>query len=257
MTQIGEAVAVIIAGGEEKCAFCGKDHQKEEAAEKTTFKRNMTTLKKEGRAYSIENYSVFYPSEKLPPLVEWDKEPHKSLTKGGYKAAAHHSIALCSLDNHAISGELKEAGYDPNRGSNCAWLPYSDSQFSRARAYDRPLQKHRGKHIAIYFTQVEMHLEKISSIVEKVFCNNNKTPSKEKVLYYMLLQEKAIWSRLKNPRKVEYHLYVESYLEPSLTDAPWGTYEYEKDKNMHDLLGMAESSDDDSAESDNKDDPEK
>ena len=43
----------------------------------------------------------------------------------------------------------------------------------------------------------------------------------------------------------------------SLTDAPWGTYEYEKDKKMNDLLCMVESSDDDSAESDNKDDPEK
>ncbi len=32
MTQMGESVAVILPGGKEKCAFCDKDHQKEEKA---------------------------------------------------------------------------------------------------------------------------------------------------------------------------------------------------------------------------------
>lgn len=250
MTQIGESIAVIPPGGKEKCAFCGRDHQKEKAAEEHNFPRDMKTLKKEGRIYSIDKYSSYYPGTGLPPLVEWEREITKT---GGYKAAAHHCIALKTVSAHEISGELNDAGYDPNRGSNCSWLPYSTVQFSRARAYDRPLQKHRGGHAKTYFDKVLEHLDKVSKLVKAEFCYEEKTADKATLLYYMELQERRIWRGLANARMKAYHLYNNSYLDP---DVPWGYYEQEKGKTKEDLIGMPSPPDDEAAESESSEDPE-
>lgn len=250
MTQIGEGVAVSIdSSGSKKCIFCGEDHQDEEPESPTTFGRDMNMLKKEGRKYTIENYSAYYPGTDKPPLVEWEQ---RSIY--GYKAAAHHCIALCTLDNHPISGELKAAGYDPNRGSNCSWLPYSKLQFVRARAYNRPLQKHRGGHTKAYFDKVEIHVEKVVNKIEEKFCFINKKATKDKVLRYMENQEKAIWLGLANPVLKAYHLYNHSYLDPG---KPWGAYEQEAGKTKSDVLGhLVDVEDDQKAESDSADDPE-
>jgi hypothetical protein len=252
MTQIGESVSVIPPGGKEKCVFCKKDHQHSEKAAKADFPRDMSKLKKEGRVYSISNYSSHYPGVNMPPLVEWAK---KDVTKtGGYKAAAHHCIALKSVSQHEISGELKEAGYDPNRGSNCSWLPYSKPQFSRARAYNKALQKHRGGHTNSYFEKVVEHLDKVSKLTADEFCNEDETTSKEDLLYFMELQEKAIWRGLSNSFMNAYHLYNVSYLDPK---AAWGSFEYENGKSKADVKGAPPPSiDDEQAESESSEDPE-
>lgn len=250
MTQIGEAVAIIPPGGKEKCVFCQKDHQEKKAAAKSTFDRDMTKLKKEGRAYSIENYSSYYPGANLPPLVEWEADILKT---GGYKAAAHHCIALKTVSNHKISGELKEAGYNPNRGSNCSWLPYSQIQFSRARAYKKPMQKHRGGHTDAYFDKVLEHVDNVSKLIKNDFCDNEKTADKETLLRYMGLEEESIWRGLAKHKMRAYHLYNTSYLNP---DAKWGEHDYEKGKTEHDVIGMPSTADDAKAENESSDDPE-
>jgi hypothetical protein len=252
MTQVGESVAVVMGGaGSEKCIFCNKDHQEESPAPSATFSRNMTTLKKEGRAYSVANYSAYYPGQDLPPLAEWSSDITKT---GGYKSAAHHCIALKTASSHKLSGEFKEAGYDPNRGSNCCWLPYSQVQFSRARAYAKPLQKHRGGHTGAYFEKVEEHLDKVAKLVEQESCLVNEVPSKEDILMYLLLQEKAIWRGLITASMSAYHLYNTSYLNPM---APWGSFDSEKGKTPSDVIGTPDPADDDNAaDNDSKDDPE-
>jgi len=229
MTQIGESVSVIPPSGKQKCVFCNEDHQKEKAAAKASFPRDMTKLKNEGRQYSRENYSSYYPDENKPPLVKWQKI---ITITGGYKAAAHHCIALKSVGNHEISGELKEADYNPNRGSNCCWLPYSSPQFSRARAYNKALQKHRGGHTNAYFTKVDKHIQKVSDLIEDNFCFEDKVVSKEILLEYMKIQEKMIWQGLASHVMEDYHLYNKSYLNP---DAQWGAYDYEKGKTKNDV----------------------
>lgn len=250
MTQIGETVAIIPTGGTEKCVFCQKNHQQEKAAVKHKFAREMEMLKKEGRAYSITHYSSHYPGVNMPPLVMWQSDI--TLT-GGYKAAAHHCIALKTASDHEISGELNEAGYNPNRGSNCSWLPYSKIQFSRARAYQKPLQKHRGGHTDTYFDKVLEHLDRVGKLIEKDFCNNKKTADKAMLLYYMELQEKAIWQGLAKHKMKAYHLYNTSYLDPN---ADWGTHEYEEGKTQQDVIGSPSTTDDETAENESADDPE-
>ena len=250
MTQIGESVAIIPPGGTEKCVFCHKDHQKKKAASKHNFARDMGMLKKEGRAYSIQNYSSYYPGANIPPLTEWQSDI--SLT-GGYKAAAHHCIALKTVSDHESSGELKEAEYNPNRGSNCSFLPYSKIQFSRARAYNKPLQKHRGGHTDAYFDKVREHLDRVGKLIKADFCDNEQTADKATLLYYMQLQESAIWRGLAKHKMKAYHLYNTSYLDP---DAPWGDHEYEEGKSKEDVIGSASTPDDEIAEHESADDPE-
>lgn len=253
MTQVGEKVAVIPPEGKEKCCFCGEDHQKETPEPKASFPRDMSKLKSEGRQYSIANYSVFYPGEDKPPLVAWQSDINKT---GGYKAAAHHCIALKSIDQHEISGELKSAGYNPNRGSNCAWLPYSSLQFSRARAYGRSkaLQKHSGGHTNAYFTKINGHIERVAELVEDLHCDQDEQVSKELLLEYMLEQERTIWRKLANPNDTDYHLYNHSYLDPA---APWGTFPSEINKEAKELINDGSIlADDLSDEKINADDPE-
>lgn len=249
MSQIGESVAVIPPGGKEKCCFCGRDHQQKKAAAKADFPRNMNRLKSQGRAYSIANYSSRYPGEDKAPLVEWQADITKT---GGYKAAAHHCIALKSVSQHEISGELKAAGYDPNRGSNCSWLPYSSEQFSRARAYGKPLQKHRGGHTDAYFTQVLTHIDQVADLIEGDFCSKDKTCSKQDLLNMMTQQERKIWSNIASASRVAYHLYNDSYLDP---DADWASFDFEKGRTKQDVVGSSQDSDVD-AEAESAEDPE-
>lgn len=252
MTQLGEGISVVIdKPGNEKCVFCKKDHQDTKKAGPAKFERDMTKLKNEGRAYTIENYSSRYPAIDIPPLVKWEKDITKT---GGYKAAAHHCIALKCASKHELSGEFKAAGYDPNRGSNCSWLPYSQVQFSRARAYLKPLQKHRGGHTDAYFEKVDEHLDKITKLIKKKFCTDNKKAGKETMLNYLLLQEKDIWQGLADPGMNAYHLYNKSYLDPK---AGWGTFDYEKGKTEGEVKGTPSPADDDNkAEKESKNDPE-
>lgn len=250
MTQIGETVAIIPSGGTEKCVFCQKNHQQEKAAGAHKFERDMDMLKKQGRTYSIANYADRYPGAHLPPLVEWQSDITHT---GGYKAAAHHCIALKTASAHEISGELNEAGYNPNRGSNCSWLPYSKIQFSRARAYNKPLQKHRGGHTDAYFDKVLEHLDKVGKMIKNDFCDKDKTADKAILLEYMEIQEKAIWQGLAKHKMKAYHLYNTSYLDP---DATWGTHEYEEGKTKQDVIGSPSTIDDADAENESADDPE-
>lgn len=252
MTQVGESVAAIPSGGEEKCVFCGKEHQQEEAEEKVSFDRDMKTLKDEGRAYTIQKYSTYYPGTDIPPLVDWSGKDIEKV--GGYKAAAHHCIALTSINQHKISGELKEAGYDPNRGSNCAWLPYSKLQFSRARAYRKPLQKHRGGHTNAYFSIVSDHIEAVEENVATDFCFEDETTDKEYLLFLMELEEHNIWRGIANPRMKEYRLYNNSYLDP---DEEWGNFEWEEGKTREEVIATPTPiQDDNAAEADSAEDPE-
>jgi hypothetical protein len=257
MSQIGEGVSAILPDGKEKCVFCDKEHQQDKAANSHTFQRNMDKLKKEGRSYTITSGRVSrYPSEDLPPLVEWEKNITKT---GGYKAAAHHCIALKSVSKHEMSGELKEGGYDPNGGNNCSWLPYSKVQFTRARAYNKPLQKHRGGHTEVYFDKVTEHLDKVALNVEDNFCSDNKKADKEILLRLMAVQENALWNGLANPRMQAYHLYNTSYLAP---EKEWGTFDTEKKANgdlidKDEIIGAPSSIiDDDLAEKESENDPE-
>ncbi|HWV13823.1 MAG TPA: AHH domain-containing protein [Cellvibrio sp.] len=249
MSQIGESIAVIPPGGKEKCCFCGKDHQQKKAAAKADFPRNMSMLKSQGRAYSIANYSGRYPGDNMAPLVEWQADITKT---GGYKAAAHHCIALKSVSQHKISGELKAAGYDPNRGSNCSWLPYSSEQFSRARAYSKPLQKHRGGHTDAYFAKVLEHIKQVEKLIATDFCSENETASKQALLEYMEAQEKKIWLGIATASDNAYHLYNTSYLDP---DADWGSFDFEGGRKKQDVVGSSIDPDA-GAEAASADDPE-
>lgn len=256
MTQIGESVSVAIdSAGDKKCIFCGKDHQDEEPAPKHEFPRNMNTLKKEGRKATIDlGRSARYPDEQKPPLVEWGK---KITQTGGYKAAAHHCVALKSVSSHEISGELNNAGYDPNRGSNCIWLPYSRVQFIRARAYHKPLQKHRGGHTNQYFTTVGKHIDNVAENVAKFFCTADEKADKERLLRYMGQQENNLWLGVSSAKRNAYHLYNKSFLDPK---ADWGSYDEEKGKTPSDYLGEPVSpavvADDTKAEAESAEDPE-
>lgn len=250
MAQVGESVAVIPPGGTQKCVFCEKDHQDKKAASKHTFARDMSQLKREGRAHSIEHYSGRYPGDRLPPLTEWSKEIS---TTGGYKGAAHHCVALKTASAHRMSGELKAAGYEPNQGSNCMWLPYSRTQFIRARAYQRALQKHRGGHTDAYFQTVARQIEAVAALIEKKFCPDER-PDKASVIRFMKQKEGQIWLGISNSVKSEYHLYNASYLDPK---KPWGFYDEENGLDHEDYLGHPTSIDDDeAAEQESADDPE-
>jgi hypothetical protein len=254
MTQLLEGIAPPGAGGgDNKCIFCERDHQEEEAAGPHTFPRNMDKLKREGRKETIAlGRAGRYPSEEKPPLIEWSKSLKKS---GGYKAAAHHCVALKTASAHKISGELKAAGYDPNDGSNCIWLPYSRPQFLRARAYRKPLQKHRGGHTDLYFTTVELHIDKVADTIAKKFCTDDKQATKEYLLRQMKAEEAAIWTGVASARVTAYQLYNESFLKPR---ARWGAYDEEKDISREDFIGASDdgTTDDSAAESESAEDPE-
>lgn len=221
MTQIGESGTSALSGeGKQKCVFCDQDHQDEPKAPAHSFARDMPKLKSEGRQETIKlGRSGRYPADNWPPLVEWERE-----ITNGYKAAAHHCIALCSVNAHRISGELHQAGYDPNNGSNCIWLPYSDLQFVRARAYSKPLQKHRGGHTDAYFSMVDRRLDYISSKIAAKFCNDNTKIDKELLLKYVKIEENVIWLGIASAKNPVYYLYNKSFLSPS---SDWGTYEKE------------------------------
>jgi hypothetical protein len=217
----------------------------------------MTKLKKEGREYTISHgdRANYYPAKTLPPLVDWQKDITKT---GGYKAAAHHCIALKCISNHSISGELKDAGYDPNNGRNCSWLPYSKLQFSRARAYAMPLQKHRGGHTAAYFGKVSKHIDEISNLIEDKFCLEEQTPDKKTLLQYIGRKEDKIWKGIADPDQNAYHLYNTSYLDPT---KPWGYpfpgHNFEVGKSQLDVIGIPTPvADDEAAEKESEMDPE-
>jgi len=257
MTQIGESVALIVdtGGDKETCIFCESDHQEDEAAPAHKFERSMYKLKREGRVETIAlGRSPKYPDEAKPPLVEWSKDIS---TTGGYKAAAHHCVALKTASEHRISGELKEAEYDPNDGSNCIWLPYSKLQFIRARAYSKPLQKHRGGHTDQYFTTVKKHIDKVADNISGKFCSENNKASKEILLRYIKAEEKHIWMGVASAFIPAYQLYNASFLDPQ---APWGTHDEEIGKTKADYLGLpvapAQMADDEAAEAESADDPE-
>ncbi len=257
MTQIGESVSIpgTINGGSEKCIFCGRDHQDEAAAGPHKFAREMSKLKREGRSQADElGRTAQYPGIDKAPLIEWQKDITKT---GGYKAAAHHCIALKTASSHKISGELNEAGYNPNDGSNCIWLPYSRAQFIRSRAYLKSLQKHRGGHTDQYFKTVEKHIDRVADNIAKKFCTDEQKVTKDTLIRYMKTQEGIIWLAIATASDVAYHLYNNSFLDPS---SPWGSYDEEKGKTRSDLLGIPpgsqEIADDDAAEQESAEDPE-
>lgn len=263
MPQFGEGIAVAIINvkneDKQECVFCEKKHQDEEAAKKHTFERNMSTLKSEGRRVTRTSSRIMrYPDADKPPLVDWKSDPKLKL--GGYKAAAHHCIALETVSKHPMSGELHAAGYDPNGGNNCIWLPYNREQFIRSRAYGRfrALQKHRGGHTNSYFQQVENHLERVAESVEKKCCKRNEKVSRKRLLRYMSFAENKLWEIIARATDSPYHLYSESFLDPNV---PWGAYEEEQGINKNDYLGVDLSdgllADDDAAESENEEDPER
>lgn len=191
----------------------------------------MSKLKREGRSDTISaGRSGRYPSENLPPLVEWGSDIAET---GGYKAAAHHCIALKSVSEHEISGELHQAKYDPNDGSNCIWLPYSQLQFVRARAYSKPLQKHRGGHTDQYFTTVTEHINRVAKKVATKLCTQNKKATEDQLLRYMKQEEKSLWLGVASATDVAFHLYNHSFLNPA---APWGTYPEEVGVSRQDYL---------------------
>jgi hypothetical protein len=257
LSQIGESVSIDIDTSKPKieCVFCGKKHQDEAAAEPYKFKKSMKTLKENGRKISQTIFSrlIAYPQQNIPPLVEWSS--NSNLTSiGGYKAAAHHCIAFSKIDNHKISGELHKAGYDPNGGYNCIWLPYSRKQFIRARAYGKGLQKHRGGHTKQYFITVEKHIDRISDNVKKKFCFSDKKVSKALLIKYISLQEQSLWRGVASAKIPAYQLYNNSFLDPNVD---WGTYNEEKDITKDEYLGIEiPFSDDDAAEQESKEDPE-
>jgi hypothetical protein len=239
-------------GGTNKCIFCGKDHQEKKAAAKHNFPRDMSKLKREGRKFTIdEGRSGRYPGDDKPPLIEWGKD----LKKGGYKAAAHHCVALKTASDHKISGELKAAGYDPNDGSNCIWLPYSRVQFIRARAEAKALQKHRGGHTGLYFTTVKKHIDKVADGIKKKFCTESEQATKEFLLRQMKTEEGAIWTGVASASQTAYQLYNESFLNPR---ADWGHYDEEKNKTPKQFLAASGggTADDGAAEAENAEDPE-
>src|SRR5436189_6201269 len=103
-----------------------------------------------------------------------------------------------------MSGELHAAGYNPNEGSNCGWLPYSYEQFLRARAYGKALQKHRGGHTDSYFQTVAQHIETVAEMLTQKFCPA-EGPDKDTVVRYMKFQERRIWLGIASAKKSEFH----------------------------------------------------
>lgn len=233
MTQLGESVAVAIdtLKNPEKCVFCQREHQDRKASPSHKFPRDMPKLKREGRAETIAlGRSGRYPGEDLPPLVKWESD---ITATGGYKAAAHHCIALKTVSAHEISGELKEANYDPNEGSNCIWLPYSQLQFTRARAYSKPLQKHRGGHTDQYFTTVKKHIDRVAKKVATKMCTNDVKASKDELKRYMKQEEKSVWLGVASAKNVSFQLYNGSFLKPN---AKWGSFAEEIGLTKAELL---------------------
>lgn len=254
MAQIGENVAVSIEPTEnpQKCIFCQKDHQdeKEEAPHPYQNEKNTKNLKKNGQQYIKEMHSIHYPDVDKPPLVNWSKDIRES---GGYKAAAHHCIATKVLHNHTFSGELKKIGYDPDRGSNCILLPYSKRQFSRARALNKPLQKHRGGHTGAYYEIVDEHLANLARKVEQKFCKDNKKADKETILRWMGIEERHIFNGVRSVIQEAYRLYNTSYLNPRQN---WGSYDWEKGITENAYLDDKEDfTEESNAELENQDDP--
>jgi hypothetical protein len=153
-----------------------------------------------------------------------------------------------------MSGELKEAGYDPNRGSNCFWLPYSAVQFTRARAYGKALQKHRGGHTDAYFERVLRHVDKVAKLVKAKYCDKKEKAEIERLLYFIELQEVKIWRGLADGKLKAYHLYNSSYLNPN---TPWGDFPDEVGKSLEDIKYIpSRVVDDKNAETESYDDPE-
>ena len=253
MTQISLGVSVSLpSDAKEKCVFCDKDHQDEKASSSKFGKKNTKNLKKKGQGESKEN-SVrlgFYLDIEEPPLVDWGKK----ITPKGYKAAAHHCLAYKCVVEHKIQGELKDAGYDPDGGHNCILLPYSNEQFSRARALGKPMQKHSGGHTNNYFSSVDKHLDKIANLVNKKFCSNNQKATKEKLCRYAEIQENVIWYSVARPKRSAYQLYNASYRDP---EANWGVFDKEKNHTIEEYLKIpVPVQSDNNAESINEDDPE-
>lgn len=227
MTQIALGVSIDIPSTDnpEECVFCGQKHQDEKPADPVDFLSSKSTknLKSNGQAYILGNHSTYYHDSSKPPLVDWQKD---ILSTGGFKAAAHHCMATKVMHKHKISGELKQAGYDPDRGSNCILLPYSNKQFSRARAMSlaKPLQKHSGGHTNEYYKQVDKHLKKISQNIEKRFCPNKKVDN-ETILRWMRIEESRIFNALIRIPKKAYQLHNDAFLDPR---AKWGTHNDEQ-----------------------------
>lgn len=222
MTQLALGVAVVIQkiDNPKECIFCGKEHQDEAAEGPHPYLNSKSTanLKKNGQQYILANRSATYHDLTKPPLVNWQKD---ILATGGFKAAAHHCIATKVLHNHKISGELKKIGYDPDRGSNCILLPFSNKQFSRVRAMNlaKALQKHSGGHTNEYYKAVELHLKNVAQKIEQKFCPNKKA-DKESVLKWMAAEESKLFRALVNIPKKAYQLHNNAFLDPG---AEWGT----------------------------------
>lgn len=253
MTQVGESVTVFIPEdqGPEKCVFCEKDHDNEKPSTHT-FPRDMSKLKREGRDFCKQKRLSRYVSMDAPPLVEWG--PDITI---GFKAAAHHCIALETISKHRISGKAKKAGYDPNRGSNCVWLPYNRNQFSRARAHGKPLQKHSGGHLDGYFKTVETFLEQVAGKVIREFCTQSKGLDKASFDRYMLGIEGQIWVGVSRAVQDKYRLHGDGVFQDC--NAEWGTFDEENGLTRASFLKSSGSGTpkDNSAESSSSDDPEK
>ncbi len=250
MTQLGEGVAIGLApAGDKPCVFCQESHQDKKKAPAHNFPRAMSKLKSEGRQVTLAtDRKAFYPGIAMSPLVEWSS--NIQLT-GGYKAAAHHCIALKTASDHRLSGEIHEAGYDPNRGGNCIWLPYSLPQFIRARAYGRGMQKHRGGHTDQYFETVAKHLDLLAQQVENKFCAQDKKCSKEEFLALITQRETDIWVGVAMVPSNSYKLYNQSYLD---FRAPWGSFDDENGHSTGEILGATPH--DEGAEQESAEDPE-
>lgn len=228
MSQLGESAfdgSHSPAEGDKLCIFCEEKHQDEERdAVAHEFKKEMSGFKVRGRAYTREsNRRHLYPELDLPPLVEWAGKDIIEI--GGYKAAAHHCIAFKTLNAHKLVNEIYASGYDPNRGENCIWLPYSRPQFLRARAYNRGLQKHQGGHSGEYYALIERHLNHVQDRVKSAFCAQRIKCPRNRFLMFLTLREDEIWWSVALVSKTGYRLYADAYLDCSV---PWGSFDEEK-----------------------------
>jgi len=260
MTQVGEGIAVTLIAkvdDPEECIFCHKKHQdaKPEPPHNYAGDKNTKKLKEGGQKYAktVEGDGL-YPDPDRPPLTNWEKIIHKT---GGYKAAAHHCLAVKILNKHEISGELKKAGYDCDRGSNCIMLPYSKQQFSRARAYNKigqgqALQKHRGGHTNAYYDTVKKHMKDLAQQVARKFCPTHKVDA-EWLLGLMKVEERRIFNGIVSIASSAYKLYNDSFMAPR---ADWGTYDWEKGKEPTEYLKLEENlAEEVAAESESAEDP--
>ena len=174
MTDIGEAISIaLIRLEEDKCVFCGEQHQKRKKDEikPTGWKR--AAISGVGGNFAAKKKAM-YPDNTSPPSA--------------YRAEGHHCLAFSSFivdartapkDRFAaLNHYLKEKGYDPNNENNTIDLPGRKQdgdnddhaqfkEFEKAVLAGKPLQLHIGGHGKDFMMASTLEIRDLVNVVKK------------------------------------------------------------------------------------------